>query len=89
MNRDEKIEYVIKLLIGIKLLTDKISSVRDDLAQKDIQEIDEIIVKLEKYYIKQNLIDTEFMRKLDKINYQIDELVDSAIEKIRIPAFSF
>jgi len=84
MTKEEKIEYLIKLLIGIWLIEEKIDGIKNELFQKNENQIDEIIIKLEQYYQKQNILDKEFIKKLDKINNQIDESIESIVEKFEV-----
>lgn len=84
MGREEKIEYMIRLLTGIWLIVEKIDNIKNELSKKSDDEIDEIVIKLEQYYKKQNILDKEFIKNLDKINNQIDESIDSTIEKFEV-----
>lgn len=89
MNINEKKIYIIKLLTWIWLLQEKINTIATDLDNKDENEIDEIIIKLEWYYTKQNALDKEFIKKIEKINNQIDESIESTIERFEIDNFNF
>lgn len=86
---DEKKRYIIKLLIWIGLIQEKIIAIWNELDIKEENELDEIIMKLESYYLKQDILDKEFIKNLEKINNQIDESIDSTIEKFRVESFSF
>lgn len=86
---DEKKRYIIKLLIWIGLIQEKIIAIWNELDAKEENELDEIIMKLEQYYLKQDILDKEFIKNLEKINNQIDESIDSTIEKFRVESFSF
>lgn len=89
MNVNEKKVYVIKLLMWIWLIDEKINLIAKDLDKKSDDEIDEIIIKLESYYTKQNILDKEFIKNLEKINNQIDESIDSTIDKFSLDNFNF
>lgn len=89
MTVNEKKAYLVKLLIWIWLIQEKINTIAKDLDNKDENEIDEIIVTLESYYTKQNMLDKAFIKNLDKINNQIDESIESTIEKFEVENFNF
>ncbi len=86
---EEKITYILKLLIGIWLIQEKITLIQQELLHKNKWEIDEIIWKLEKYYTTQNIIDIEFIKQLDKINNDLDETLEKTIENFTIENFNF
>lgn len=89
MTLDEKRVYLVKLLIWIGLVEEKIAGIAWEIDKKSEEEIDEIIIKLEQYYQNQNILDKEFMVKLDKINNSIDETIEKTIEKFEVENFSF
>lgn len=89
MELNEKKVYIIKLLMWIWLIEEKINLIAQDLDKKDDNTIDEIIIKLESYYMEQNLIDKEFIKNLDKINNKIDESVENIIENFNTDNFNF
>ena len=62
----------------------KIVYIKKELNQKNEQDIDKFLIKLENYYTNHNILDQEFIRKLEKINNQIDESIESTIEKANI-----
>ncbi len=82
MWKDKKIEYVIKYLVWIGLLETKIESLKVELFSKDEKIIDEILQKLWEYYQKQNILDKEFLKKLEKLNNEFDEKLEQTIDKI-------
>ncbi len=82
MWKDKKIEYVIKYLVWIGLLETKIESLKVELFSKDEKIIDEILQKLWEYYQKQNILDKEFLKKLEKLNTEFDEKLEQTIDKI-------
>lgn len=89
MSTEEKIKYLIKLLLWIWLIEEKVKDLEKELFQKNENEIDEIIIKLEQYYQKQNILDKEFIKSLNKISNQIDESIESTIEKTKVENFNF
>ncbi|MDD2891858.1 MAG: hypothetical protein PHQ95_02730 [Candidatus Gracilibacteria bacterium] len=89
MNKEKKIEYTIELLIGLGLIKEKILYIQGELMKKDESDINKMLTKLEKYYTDQNLIDKEFIRKLDRINNQVDESIESTIEKSQMENLIF
>ena len=82
MWKDKKIEYVIKYLVWIGLLETKIESLKVELFSKAEKIIDEILQKLWEYYQKQNILDKEFLKKLEKLNNEFDEKLEQTIDKI-------
>lgn len=89
MNKEKKIEYTIELLIWLWLIKEKILYIQGELMKKDESDINKMLTKLEKYYTDQNLIDKEFIRKLDRINNQVDESIESTIEKSQMENLIF
>lgn len=89
MDINEKKAYLVKLLIWIWLLKEKINFIAKDIDNKKEDEIDEIIIKLESYYTKQNILDKNFLKNIEKINNQIDESIESTIEKFEVDNFNF
>lgn len=89
MNLDQKKQYLVELLVWIWLKKEKLSEVAWDIDKKSEEEINEIIIKLEWYYKKQNTLDKEFIRKLEKFNNKIDEVVESTFEKASLNNIKF
>lgn len=81
MMLNEKKAYLVKLLIWIWLIEEKINTIALEVDKKQEWEIDEIIIKLEEYYQKQNLADAHFLQQIEKINNAIDESLEATVEK--------
>lgn len=90
MNTDEKKAYIVKLLISIWLIPEKIYQVAIDLDKKEENILDEIIIKLESSYATKKTIDKNYINKLDKINNQIDESIEISVENFHLEkSFNF
>lgn len=81
---DEKKAYLVKLLMWIWLVDEKIASIAWEVDKKPQEEIDEIIKQLEAYYQNQDLLDKQFLQNIEKINNNIDESIESTIEKFNV-----
>lgn len=81
---DEKKAYLVKLLMWIWLVDEKIASIAWEIDKKPQEEIDEIIKQLEAYYQNQDLLDKQFLQNIEKINNNIDESIESTIEKFNV-----
>lgn len=88
MERMEKIEYTIRLLLWIGLLDEKISYVENELCQKEEQQIDALITKLERYHTDRHLLDSGFIQKLNKIGNDMNETMEATVERSRLNNFS-
>ena len=82
MDKNKKIEYVVKYLIWIWLNQEKIEPLKEELLAKDESFIDDILQKLSNYYEKQNFLDKEYIKKLEKLNNDFDEKIEKTIYEI-------
>ena len=82
MDKNKKIEYVVKYLIWIWLNQEKIEPLKEELLAKDESFIDDILQKLSNYYEKQNFLDKEYIKKLEKLNNDFDEKIEKTIDEI-------
>ena len=82
MDKNKKIEYVVKYLIWIWLNQEKIEPFKEELLAKDESFIDDILQKLSNYYEKQNFLDKEYIKKLEKLNNDFDEKIEKTIYEI-------